>query len=820
MELVSKIEELDQRITNNVSDLKLEDINLIKNTLSMDKKDPTLLELQGIVVEMIIFLKNSLLSFVDEEMVSLLFKLLVRENEATFENILRIFSKTKSERLEELLKSHLEASDKVDRVSINLSILSKSTINWKNNELRLLNAMENDLITLNVLKTYKGWIKKPCFEILYSKMSLEKPLKVSYKMFAEINEVLMHKNIDAMNYDIGYDEEYVGFIYSLMVDEETYTIAYEKLYSNGFFSSLFNALQSLVKLYSIEEKAILPEDIAYIEILLKIICKLVDRKYMSSLSEIRYKFFSFADTFTEVLRIKLPLNLKKLIYEILAHLSGGEEIGQKIQDFLNSGYIKKNAYIDFEYERLCDNFECSTKLLFLCLGLSYVPDLIEFALHVISSENPQIAVLALRIFKALSFKNIPGNIHRYLREACYKDKMVAQEVIDYSIELKCVIPNVELTKTVMAVESERFFDYVALFQDFSVYLNADFLGRLLDNKKQGLMYLRSCNEDVIRFVTMHREWFNGFVKGESDIEVQKLVLEMYSNMVSLSRFLEFSFSDDSKIILPELYCGFLFKIFSTCLLYCFYNDIDLKPYILEETKVHEEDLEEYCMYMKCKLVSELNVNIGFIVQNYTCRPVDDLVGFYRTCGKSIKFEPLSLKNRILEGKKDNNVFIKNYEACPKFEKYIMFNVVDLEDLERNYASKKEFERILKQEFDKFRVEGLSSKENVLIARNLLVIALLLDNIDPIIRTINDISVLPESLVDLAVSVSIKNLCNGGTSYVKSVLKRGKPEMQAKFLLILFFRNLWSSEMVIWAENLKKSCRNNENLSYLFDSLKS
>lgn len=819
MELVSRIEELDQRITNNVSDLRLEDMDLIKNTLAMDQNDATVCQLQEIVVELVIFLKDSHLSFLDDETVEILFKLMFKDSDAVFRSVVRLFAKLKSDKLDELVKNHLETTDKADKASVNLAILNTKHIDWRNKELKLLNSLENNLITLNVLRTYKAQITKSGMEVLYAKLRRREPIKVFYKIFAEINEVLRHKNAELMDCNVEHDEDYLCFMHSLMVDEETYMLAYEKLYVNGFFSSLFNALQSLSKLHRIEEKAILPEDIAYIEVLMKIINKLVDKKYSHELAVVRSKFYSFVDVFVEVLSIKLPLSLKKLIYEILGQVSGAEEVNRKIQDFLNSGYVKRNAHIDFEYERLCDNFDCTSQLLFLCLGLSYVPDLLEFATYVLSSENPRISVFVLRIFRALKFKNMHGNMHKYLREACYKDGVVAQEVVDYCIDMNYIISSVELTKAVMAVESNNFFEYVTLFKDFSIYLNPDFLNRLLDSKVEGLRYLGACNEEIVRFVTMNRPWFNSFVKREDDVVIKKLVLEMYSNMVSISKRIDFSFTDESRTILPQVYCAALFRIFSSSLLHCFYNNIDFKEYILPDQVVGDEDLEEYCTYVKCKIVVGADANIGFMTQNYSGRFIDDLVAFSRPSGDKTSFEPLSLRSRVLEGKKDNSIFAKNYESSPRFERYIMFNIIDVDELQRNYAMRREFERIIKAEFGRLRIEGLTDKENVLLAQNCLAIILLLENIDAIVRIIDDIPRIPESLVNLVVAACVKNLCNGGTSYVRSVMRKGNADMQARLLLMLFVRNLWTPEMASWADALRKNCRNNENLAYLFESLK-
>lgn len=816
MELVSKIEELDQRVTNNVSDIRLEDIKLIKSTLSIDPKEKIVSQLQGVVVDIIIFLQENHLSFVDDEMIALLFKLLLKEDECTFENIFRLFAGLKSPRLDELVKAHLESSDKADKASVNLAILSQRPVAWKSRELMILNSMENEVVTVNVLKTYKDQIVRPCMEILHSKLRKREPLRVFYKIFAEINDTLKHKSMDLVACDAEHDEDYLRFVCSLMVDEETCAAAYEKLYSNGFFSSLFNAMQSLAKLHRIEEKAILPEDAVYIEALLRVICKLVDRKYAGALEEIRCKFHGFVDVFLEVLATRLPLNLKRLMYEILGQLCGTGEINRKIQDFLNSGYIKRNAYVDFEYERLCASFDCTAQLLFLCLGLSYLPDLLDFAVHALSSESPAVSIYALRIFKALRFREIGGCSHKYLREACYKDKLVAQEIIDYCIEMRHVIPNVELTKAIMAVDSQNFFGYVALFKDFSIYLNSDFLGRLLDDKRGGIGYLKSCNEEIVRFVVANRKWFNSFVRREEDPEVQRLLLEMYSNIASTSSIVNFSFDDDSGIVLPRLYCGFLFKILSRCLLHCFYSGTDFRKYLVPDVRVGDGDLEDYCTYIKCKIVAGVDVNVNFVIQNYAGPPVDDLVGFCRACGVKAHFEPLSLRNRILEGKKDNNVFVKNYEFASRFERYIMFNIVDVEELEKSYMVQREFERILKAEFNRFRTEGLEARESVLLARNCMLLLLLLESIDPIVRIVDDISALPDALADLAVAVSIKNLCNGGTAYVHSATKRGSPEMQARLLLMLFIRNQWTSEMSLWAESLRKNSRDNENLVYLFE----
>lgn len=819
MELVSKVEELDQRVTSNVSDIRLEDIKIIKNTLAMDPKEQIISQLQGVVVDIIIFLEENHISFVDDEMVASLFRLLLKEDECTFESILRLFAGLKSASLGELVKSHLESADKADKVSVSLAILNQRPLAWKSKELMILNSMENEVVTANVLKTYKDQIALPCMEILHSKLRKKEPLRVFYKIFAEINEVLKHKNVDLILCDAEHDEDYVRFICSLIVDEETCTIAYEKLYSSGLFSSLFNAMQSLAKLYKIEEKAILPEDIAYIEALLRVICKLVDRKYASILQDVRCKFHGFIDVFLEVLSTKLPLNLKKLIYEILSQLCGTVEINRKIQDFLNSGYIKRNAYMDFEYERLCANFDCTAQLLFLCLGLSYVPDLLDFAIHSLSSESPATSIYTLRIFKALKLKEIGGSSHKYLREACYKDKRVAQEIIDYCIEMRHVIPSVELTKAIMAVESRNFFDYVALFKDFSIYLNPDFLGRLLDDKKGGIGYLKHCNDEIARFVVANKKWFNSFVQREEDPEIQRLVLEMYSNIAGISKIVDFSFDDDTAIILPQMYCAPLFKILSRCLLHCFYSGAEFKRYIISDVRVGDEDLEDYCTYIKCKIVAGTDVNVNFVIQNYAGPSVDDLVGFYRACGGKAHFEPLSLRNRILVGKKDNSVFVRNYESSSKFEKFMMFNIVNTEELAKSYATQRDFERILKTEFNRFRTEGLDARENVLLARSCMLLLLLLESIDPIVRIMDDISMLPDSLTDLVVAVSVKNLCNGGTAYVHAAAKKGSVEMQARLLLMLFIRNLWSNEMHAWAEALKKSSRDNQNIVYLFEALR-
>ncbi|RVD90556.1 hypothetical protein TUBRATIS_30180, partial [Tubulinosema ratisbonensis] len=170
--------------------------------------------------------------------------------------------------------------------------------------------------------------------------------------------------------------------------------------------------------------------------------------------------------------------------------------------------------------------------------------------------------------------------------------------------------------------------------------------------------------------------------------------------------------------------------------------------------------------------------------------------------------------RVFECKKDNNIFIKNYEISNKFIKFILFKVIDLNELNRNFSQKKELERIFKNEITSLKIQGLKNEENILILRSILNFLLVMDNIECIVKLINEINDLPDSLSDLLTKVSIKNLSNGGNLYIKKSVKKGSVDLQIKFLLLVYLRDLWNNEFFYWLVELQSKVSNNCELEYL------
>ncbi|KCZ82266.1 hypothetical protein H312_00289 [Anncaliia algerae PRA339] len=770
------------------------------------------LDSQERIITMVEYLIEKNSGLLEKSTLEYLFKILQTQNKY-FSRIIKIFKEAENSFVNELTKNYLESNQNINKMLLNIAVLNKDTKVCRNKEISDFLLMSTDFTTYNFIKSYIHSLELPCLEILLERLLQRNKNIYFYKIFTELNLKLKQKNMSLMDEEIEQDEDYVAFIFSLMVDEESIVYGFDKLYRFDYFNSLYSAIKSLIKLNRFEDKLMLPEDESFMELLLNVNHKLTNQNVLLNNKKIKQTAISLVENYFDLLSVKISLSMKSIIYKTLKNLRREEEITKKIAEFLLTDYVQKVAYLDFEQERIENEFNCTSSFLDLVSEYKHKKTK-EFCFYVLTSECPTIIKSVIKIFEIERYKIENGLIYKHIKAACLKDDSVIDVLLNYCVNLKFVLRSVDLTRVIMSKESLLFFDYVKLFDDFSIYLNNDFLKRLSDNRSLGLQSLLSM-KNVSDFVLKNKNYFNALVKTEKDIEIQKLIVNLYNRITSFTKMHSFSFTDESQVLLPKVYFSGLFKLFSKALIHSHINNKPVKKmFVLEELIVSEDDLKEYVDYLKVQVILGIQIKVNELIRNYSGKYIDDLIGFCRSYGYKINFDSLSLRSRIYENRKDNELFIKNYESVDKFTKFALHKTIDLNELSINSIHKKEFERILKNELNLLKIEGINSEENLLLFKSALNLLLVLDNIDSIVKLIDEFNNIPTEFNELLIKISIKNLCNGGNRYFKHVLRKGPYELQVKYLLMLYLRNLWNNEMHYWLAELKTKLHNSSDLDYL------
>ncbi|KMV66007.1 hypothetical protein M970_061070 [Encephalitozoon cuniculi EcunIII-L] len=728
----------------------------------------------------------------------------------------------------EKIKSYLSEQEIPDSVSVNLAVVFTAS-SWKSYDLRVINELILGPVLLELVRSFKEslrpQIKERVLGVCKKKLKKEGDRSVIYQIFYELNTTK-----DLEMFDIEEDEReetYVGFIYSLMVDEESYLKGYEVLSRANLFNDLRKALEMINVLNQAEYKRIRPEDEKLIYHLMQVIEKLVSSDD-HGLGFVRLYFMRLIDLFLNTLVGQISLRIKGCIYEILSSFMRDGDCREMICEFMRGvGIFNKEAvHSDFERELGTKSFAMTPCFLKFCTFLEN-DECIRFAIHALKSEDPLTVVRCFDVIERfVGKKNAEAGaptesivsqlslMSQHIRVAMLNNSKVTNRVVEFQLGTGIVIGDVSIINVIMNTPNPRFFEYVRLFEDFSFFMNENFLERLSEDEEEGFKYLYEVtkeNHEACKFVMNNEGWFNAYTKDNPC--VQNMAVQIYENLVDYDiENVDVSF--DRGFILPDICHRSVFRILSKLILYSVYTKkASYSRYVTDKDyDLDDSSIGEYCLYIKCRIVVGDNVEdrIKYLMKQYT--GIDDLLGYYEvTTGSSLNIS--SSKNLLINmGKKDTSMFINMFGTASNFEKFLLFFFIG----DMTSEDSKAIEKIVKEEITRIMVSKSSNPSERMILRQCLVTLLSLNNIDSIIRLVGEYDD-----TDLLLKANIRNLMCGGSYFNSSLAMKGSLELQVHAVFLLYYKSVWDlAALKDWILHLKRECKDSDDLEYLISDIRS
>ncbi|ADM11713.1 uncharacterized protein Eint_061060 [Encephalitozoon intestinalis ATCC 50506] len=728
----------------------------------------------------------------------------------------------------EKIKSYLSLQEIPDGVSVNLAVVFTAP-SWKSYDLRVINELVLGPVLVELLRSFKEslrpQIKERILDSCKKRLRNERDRSIIYQIFYELNT-----GKDIKMFEIEEDEKeeaYVGFIYSLMVDEESCLKGYEVLSKAGLFNDLRKALEMINVLSQAEYKRIRPEDEKLIYHLMQVIERLVSSDW-HGLGFVRLYFMRFVELFLNTLVGQISLRIKGQIYEILSSFMRDGDCKETICEFMRGvGIFNKEAiHADFEKELESKNFSMAPSFLRFCTFLGN-EECIRFAMYALKSEDPSTVTRCFDVIERfVDKKNTEGGsssefivsqlslMSQHIRVAMLNNSQVTNRILEFQLSTGIVIGDVSIINVIINTPNPRFFEYVRLFEDFSFFMNENFLERLSEDEEEGFKYLcevTANNHEACKFVMNNEDWFNAYVKNNPC--VQEAAIRIYENLVDYDiENVEVSF--DRGFILPDIPHRSVFSILSKLILYSVYTrKTSYSRYITDKDySLDSSNINEYCLYIKCRIVVGDNVEdrIKYLMKQYT--GIEDLLGYYEV-STGISLNISSSKNLLVNiGKKDTSMFINMFSNASNFEKFLLFFFIGEIDAEEGKA----IEKIVKEEITRIMVSQSSSTSEKMILRQCLITLLSLNNIDSIVRLIGEYDD-----TDLLLKANIRNLLCGGSYFNSSLVMKGPLELQVYAVLLLYYKSVWDlAALKDWILYLRRECKDNDDLEYLISDIKS
>lgn len=649
-----------------------------------------------------------------------------------------------------------------------------------------------------------------------SKYFDQQDVNYCYLIFYEINFMKFNELIRSPKNEI-FTNEYLLFIYSLIVDEESAILAFQIFQSNEVYSDLFNGINYLLVNQITNKQKIDPLDEKYLFILLEVVTKIL--KFAWNVHTIKINFLLFIEPIMKYIEEDVNEDAKSACFDFLTiYLQDSESFLTITEYFQSSSQFSKTKLIQ-EFDK---NFN---KKYFLIVGrllkfLFYINMnlSIEMALYALRSEDPSIIESCFELFSKSNlnlYNDIFLNI-KYIRRAMLKSENLKNILINYQIENKIVFEDVLFINTIMSSSNLNFFKFAKLFVDFGKFMNEKFLERLVENVEEGLDFLeKKMSSNIVKFIKNNEKWFNFFTKNNMNYYFK--ITNIYEKMLEIDKNLEISFKDG--LLLFEISTPSMFKILAQKLLFSKYKNKYITNKYYELT---EESLKEYCLYLKIRIFvnncSEHNLKDNFLdnveplIENLISvnKNIDDLLSFYKiVTNKNIDVKNKSMICMLNEISAEK--FISNFNYSSYFERFLLF--LKLQD-KLSYEEKNEILKIVKNEIIRINLSLCNSTEDKLIYKQCLLLLLKLDNIDSVIRLINDYEDK-----NLLLKINIKNIMTGGTFFNNNCIMQGSFKLQVNAVTILYFNNLLSvSVLRDWISTLYKDGHDNEDLRYLVSDL--
>jgi hypothetical protein len=325
------------------------------------------------------------------------------------------------------------------------------------------------------------------------------------EIFSEVNESLREKDMELIEFkDVEIDEVYLSFVDSLMVDTQSCIRGYEIFMSFDLIGEVFKALETICNLYKIESRQILPADMRYISVALKVMEKLlVDGvKETSPFFKIALSFFQYLENICISLIPPLPFIIKGRLSSVLSKMVDETENRTRVCEYLKNVEMfgRDKIYRYFEEEKAADSFSLTGGFINLCRAILlkstdawFLEEACAFALHSISSEDPTVIDSSLALLGgffersekaevfASQFK--PNRIHtlcKHIKEGIIKEERLCEVFLDFCISLskgnkeylKLIVKNVSLMNAIISIESRNFFEFIKEIPlvDFYIFL--------------------------------------------------------------------------------------------------------------------------------------------------------------------------------------------------------------------------------------------------------------------------------------------------------------------------------------------------------------
>lgn len=716
----------------------------------------------------------------------------------------------------EKIERYLGEQEIPDRVSVNLAVVFSAS-SWRSYDLRVVNELILGPVLLGLLRSFKDALRPQLRNVIVD--SCKKKLRdgdrtAVYQIFYELNGC---KDLKLMEIEEEEKEEaYVGFVCSLMVDTESCLKGYEVISRAGLFGDLKKALETINTLNQMEYRRVRPEDERLIFHLLEVVEKLISSD-SASLGFVRLYFMRFIELFLNTLVGQILLEIKGMIYAILAGFMRDEDAREIIFEFMKNVNVfsKDVVYADFEREMAARTFAMAPRFLRFCMYLD-TRSALDFAVYALRSEDPSTVIGCFNVLGRFSAEKDMDSVgpqlqlmSQHIRAAMLASPQVISRVLDFQLG-GVEINDVSIINVILSTPNPRFFQYVRLFDDFSFFMNENFLERLAENEEDGFRYLcdeTKKNHEVCKFVVNNQDWFNAYSKEA----VAESVAQIYENLVDFDiENVDAGFSQG--FIVPDIPHPAVFRMLGKLILYAVYvrktsyaNYITDRDYDLDDAA-----LEEYCSYIKCRIVVGDNVEdrVKHLMKQHT--GIDDLLGYYKICTGMPLDAPSSRNLLVNMDRKDTSVFVSLFPAASDFEKFLLFFFVDVGD------GSKEVECIVREEVTHIMISGSASPAEKMVLRQCLTALLSLSNIDSIVRLV------PEyEDVDLLLRINIRNIMCGGTYFNSALVMKGALDLQVCAVFLLYYKAIWDlAALRDWILHLRKECKDNDTLEYLIGDVRS
>lgn len=688
--------------------------------------------------------------------------------------------------------SFLENRCMPDDLSINLTQLINCE--YKSFELIVLNKLLVGPVLLSVIESYHDKLRPVVKDKIIdglSKQMESADKKVIYRIFHMMNNKKNNDLLRAINFE--QSGECLGCISSLICDEESAEIAYEKL--SPFFSELEVALDVLINESNVCKKKLQKEDEELIEKGLECVNKLIKYSLV--------RFYKFLGSLQRLLKIPVDKKIKGNIYEILSlYVSDRNVFIEKVMDCreeVENEIREKSFFLLPRFIRFLNAYrrreEVEEELVMegKSLGSPYIrrgdggknDSEEEYLVYGLKSEDPDCVI-----------ECIDGNISEYtiemnaahIRNTMVKDTRVGKKLFNHQITKKKVLRSVSIINMILRMPNIDFFKYAELFDDFTMYLNGDVLERIGDNLEEGIAWLtKNYSTNVGRWILKNSGYFNDLlVENES---LQQKLLPIYEKIfddnvghVKIVVTNGEQLPDNTFVVSDKesTVCEEFFKVFAKQMIYeKFQGDGECEKFLLKKKYINKG----FVLYLKAKVVCGFDITGDLDFMKANLLDTSEILGYLsivvpqkynmanyldnKECGNNIL---LNFRN------KDSSHFLKHFSSASDFEKFVLFFSIK--------EVNKEIDSLIKNEI----MKNIGAKNNFYL-RMCIVHLFKCSNLDKILK------ILEKKFDDkkLLFKLNIHNISNGGKYCSKILINQVNSSLRVKAIFFLYHYNLWDKD---------------------------